>query len=314
VTEPEWSFSAWLDRTIMRIFEPQPLVRLELVRILAPLAILGFMSSRLIHADDWLSDAGFRVPHVDDDWRQVVGVPGIPVWAAWGVAVALVVSALATSAGLYTRISSAVFTAILFYVALADRLAAFTVSKISPVIVLVLVLSPAGTRWSIDAWRKQRRDPAWRPPDRVTWGPVRFFQVFLPVFYLCSGLAKYHGAWRTDDYVLWSHLHDSYQTWVSWFLANHMPPVGWTIIQYITLVFELGAPLWFLFRRARPFAVLWALGMHAMIGLMFGPVIWFSLLMMSLVFASFGPVAWIQRRLEHLEARTLPVASATIKK
>lgn len=290
-----FNLGAWLDRQIMKVFEPQPLVRLEFIRIFAPLAILGFMSSRLVHADDWLSDAGFRIPHVDDDWRQVVGVPGIPVWAAWSVSVMLVASALATAAGFRTRISGAIFTAILVYVALADRLAAFTVSKISPVIVLALVLSPAGTRWSVDAWLRKRREPDWRPPDLVSWGSVRFFQFFLPVFYFCSGIAKYRGDWHTYDYVLWTHLHDSYQTPISWFLANHMPPSGWTIIQYITLVFELGAPLWFLFKYPRPVAVLWALGMHLMIGLMFGPVIWFSLLMMTLVFGAFGPTGLMLR-------------------
>jgi leucyl/phenylalanyl-tRNA--protein transferase len=48
-------FWRWLD-------EPQPALRLELVRIVAPLAILGFMSSRIAHADEWIGDGGFHVP------------------------------------------------------------------------------------------------------------------------------------------------------------------------------------------------------------------------------------------------------------
>ena len=39
----------------------------ELIRILAPLATLGFMSGRLAHADEWLSPAGFQVPDLKID-------------------------------------------------------------------------------------------------------------------------------------------------------------------------------------------------------------------------------------------------------
>src|SRR5262249_27514556 len=51
-----------LSRARSLLFGPQPLVRLELVRILAPLAILGFLSGRLSHADFWLTPVGFQPP------------------------------------------------------------------------------------------------------------------------------------------------------------------------------------------------------------------------------------------------------------
>jgi hypothetical protein len=298
MTEPRTA-SEMLDGIVMRVFDPQPIIRLELVRILAPLAIVGFMSSRIIHADDWLSVAGFHVPAIENDWRQAIaGVPALPVWAAWTVGILLVVSGLAVAAGALTRVSSAIFAVLLVYVALADRLASFTVSKISPAIVIALLLSPAGARWSVDAWLRKRRDPSWRPPTHVSWGSVRFFQFFLPIFYLSSGYAKAHGEWLSQRYLLYSHLHDSYQTWVSWLLANYMPAFLWTVLQGITLVFEAGAPVWFALPWTRPFAFLWGVAMHAMIGLMFGPVIWFSLLMISLLVSSYGPTTWIQRQLE----------------
>jgi len=305
MSEPRTA-AEWLDDVLMRVvryvkrvFDPQPIIRLELVRILAPLAIVGFMSSRILHADDWLSDAGFHVPAIDNDWRQAVaGFPTLPVWAAWTVAIGLAVSGLAVAAGALTRVSSGVFAVLLLWVALADRLAAFTVSKISPVVVLALFLSPAGARWSVDAWRRKRRDPSWQAPTHVSWGSVRFFQFFLPIFYLASGHAKWDGEWRSQPYLLYSHLHDSYQTWVSWVLANYMPAVMWTVLQGITLGFEVLAPVWFVPPWTRPFAFLWGVGMHAMIGLMFGPVIWFSLLLISLLVGSYGPTPWIQRQLE----------------
>ena len=283
------------DALIDRFVAPQPIVRLELIRILAPLAILGFMSSRIINARDWISDAGFRIPTSIEDYRQPLAIPGVPVWMAYAIVTLLVIAGLMVVAGAFTRVAAATFFVILVYVALADRMAAFTVSKISPVIALGLFLSPAGARYSVDAWRAKRRDKNWLPPTHCGWGSVRFFQVWLGVFYLSSGIAKAKGDWLSDPYVLWSHIHDSYQTWVSWFIGNHAPKVMWTVLQGITLTFELAAPLWFILPWTRPFAFGWAVLMHLMIGLMFGPVIWFSLLMITLLLASYAPLSWIER-------------------
>jgi uncharacterized membrane protein YphA (DoxX/SURF4 family) len=282
------------------VFEPQPIARLELLRILLPLAILGFLSGRMAHADDWLSDAGFQVPYMAGDWRQPLPIHGIPVWAAWSVCAILVVSGLMTSLGAFTRWASGVFAATLAYVAMSDRFSSFTVSKLSPILILAICVSPAGARWSIDAWLKKRRAPGAPMPTRVTGGCVRFFQILLPVFYLSSGAWKARGDWLAhyDPLVLWTQLHDSYQTWFSWFLANHMPVFAWTALQWVTLVFETGAPLWYAWPRARPFALAWAVSMHAMIGLMFGPVLWFGLLMIILNVACYAPIAWIERALD----------------
>jgi hypothetical protein len=64
-------------------------------------------------------------------------------------------------------------------------------------------------------------------------------------------------------------------------------------MQATTLAFELGAPLWFALRWTRPYAVAYALLMHALIGLLFGPVAWFALLMIVLVVGAYIPVTWL---------------------
>lgn len=299
MTDPR-GFTGWIDDRVMAIFAPQPIVRLEVIRILASLAIVGFMLARIIHADDWLSTDSFRVPAKAEDWRQPASLPGLPPGLAWTLAITLGVAGLATAAGAFTRIASGVFFVLLTYVALADRLSAFTVSKIGPVIALVLFLTPSGSRWSVDAWRRKRRDPSYQPPDLVSGGCVRFFQVMLPVFYCSSGIRKAVGDWLPgratySPYVLWTNLHDSYQTPVSWFLANHMPAFSWTVMQLVTLAFEVFAPIWFAVKWTRPYATGWALAMHLMIGLMFGPVIWFALLMIALVAGSYLPESWLRR-------------------
>src|SRR5262249_7162744 len=149
--------------------------------------------------------------------------------------------------------------------------------------------SPAGARYSIDAWQRERRGDVGAPPELVASGSVRFFQLFLPVFYCASGLCKARGEWLTNPYVLWTHVHDSYQTSVSWAIAQVMPLFGWRALQLLVLGLELFAPLWLAWRRTRGLALCLFVGMHAMIGLMFGPVKWFALLMITLLCASYLP-------------------------
>ena len=114
--------------------KPVPVLRVEIVRIAAPLAILGFMSGRLPTPTSWIGDAGFRVPDLGGDWRQPLYVPALPSVLAWAVAAVMVASGLSCALGYRTRPSALVFAATLAFVAVSDRLAAFTVSKMSPAV------------------------------------------------------------------------------------------------------------------------------------------------------------------------------------
>ena len=108
-------------------------------------------------------------------------------------------------------------------------------------------------------------------------------------------MAKAKGDWLTHGDAVWSHLHDSYQTPIAYFLARHLPAFSWIFFQGVVLAFEAGSPLWFSLRWTRLPALVVGLGMHLFIGLCFGPVVWFALLMMSLLIGSFAPAAWIER-------------------
>ncbi len=279
------------------LFAPQPIARLELIRFLVPLAVLGFVSSRVIHADDWLSTAGFHVPDLGRaDWRQPLYLRPLPPAMAWVICGALIGSGLLLAAGAWTRVSALAFAVTLGYVTLADRLAAFTVTKMGTVLAVALWFSPCGARWSVDRWRRGRQKVDSPPaPTHVGGGSVRFFQIFVAVFYCASGIGKIRGDWLTHPAVIWTHLHDSYQTSVAYFAGRIMPAWGWLLLQVITLTFEALAPLWFAFRRTRSVALGWGIGMHMMIALMFGPLCWFSLLMISLLLSCFGPARWFDR-------------------
>lgn len=279
----------WIDA-------PQPILRIELIRILAPLAVLGFMSSRLAHTDEWLSTVGFHPPEITGgDWRQPLYFSPLSPMMAWVVGAVMIASGLAVAAGLRARAAALVFATTLAYVALADRLAAFTVSKLSPAVMLALAASPIGARFSVDAYLRKKRDPTTTLPTMVAGGGPRFFQCLLPVFYFGSAVAKAKGDWLTHKLVLWTHIHDSYQTGFSWALGNAVPAPLWTLFQFIVFALELGAPVWFATRKTRGIALLLAVGMHTMIGLMFWPVRWFSLLMISMWLGAFLPEQWLDR-------------------
>jgi hypothetical protein len=276
------------DRFLDWLAAPVPILRLEIVRIAAPLAILGFMSSRLAHADEWIGDAGFRVPDLgSSDYRQPLYLPAIPSPLAWVFALVLVGSGLALAAGWRPKRAALVFAATTAWVALSDRLAAFSVSKLAPVVAIALAFSPCGARFSIDARRRATSDAPL--PTTVSSGTVRFFQLLVPVIYCASGIAKARGDWLKHSYVLWTHLHDTYQTDITVALANALPPVAWSALQIGTLVLETFAPIWFGWKKTRTLAMIAAVTMHMMIGLMFGPVRYFAMLMSTLLIASFMP-------------------------
>jgi hypothetical protein len=287
---------AWLD-------EPTPVLRIEIVRICAPLAILGFMLGRIAHADEWIGDAGFRVPNLGGDWRQPLYIPALPSWAAWAMAAVMVVSGLACCIGVKTRTSALVFAATLVFVALSDRLETYTVTKLSPAVMLAIAFSPAGARLGAEAYWKRKKSGK-HPKKRRTSGAVRFLQLLVVVMYSASGITKARGDWLKVPLVLWSHVHDSYQTPIAFALASVLPGWMWTLFQGMVLAFELLAPLWLGLSRTRTWALFFGLSMHTMIGLMFGPVQWLALLMMTLLVAGYLPeqaLGWLDAFAERLE-------------
>ena len=74
----------------------------------------------------------------------------------------------------------------------------------------------------------KRQKPELALPTYVSWGNVRFFQLLLVFMYLGSGIAKVRGGWLTNPHVIWSHLHDSYQTAFTYFMARSVPVFCWS--------------------------------------------------------------------------------------
>lgn len=265
--------------------EPQLVVRAEVLRVAAPLVVLGFMAGRIAHVGDWIGGEGFRVPDLGGDWTQPLYVPPLPLWAARAVGALMIASGLSVVVGFKTKWSALVFAATLAFVALSDRLAAYSVSKLGPTIMIAIAASSAGTRLSIDSRGKKKKKA------KLARGApaLRFVQALPIVIYSASGIAKMRGDWLKDPLVLWSQMHGNYQTWLAFWLATVLPAWAWTAMQGATLVFEVLAPIWFALRRTRNIALVFGITMHVMIALLFAPVVWFSLLMITLLVAGHLP-------------------------
>jgi hypothetical protein len=167
---------------------------------------------------------------------------------------------------------------------------------------LALAASPCGLRFGVDAWLSAKKDPKAPLPRYVASAGPRFFQILLPVFYLGSAAAKGRGDWLKNPIVLYTHLHDSYQTAFSWGVLHFFPAFAYTLMQAVVFTLEAGAPVWFAWKRSRPIALAVAVAMHALIGMMFWPVRWFSLLMITLWLGAYLPEAWLERALSRGEA------------
>jgi hypothetical protein len=167
---------------------------------------------------------------------------------------------------------------------------------------IVLALSPCGQRLALDGLLARRAGRDVPRPTHVPAGTIRFIQVLLPVIYSASGIAKMKGDWLSHSHVLWTHIHDTYQTAFTVFLANLLPAGAWTFLQGLTLFFEVGAPLWFGHPRLRTFGLVLGVGMHTMIALMFGPVRYFAMLMSTMLIAAYAPSDLLERIEQRLPA------------
>lgn len=271
----------WWDRFW---YTPQPAHRLALVRILAPLAILGLLSSRLAFFDAFFTRDGFHLPPLHPgSVNQPVYLAPLGDGSALVITLLLVVSGLALAAGYRTRLANIVFAALVAYVALFDRIAAVSVNKLGTVVIVALCFAPSGIAYSLDA-RRARSPGRQAPPAEVPGVVVRFLQIQLVVLYAASGYCKaFQGDWLKNGYVLWSQIHGHYQTFFSYWAGRLLPPWAWPALQWPVLAYESFAPLLLSVRRTRTPTVIFGLCMHLAVGLLFRRLIYFSLLMIALL-------------------------------
>jgi len=264
-----------------------------LLQVLPAVRMLPFFAIRptaLSHPTGFHSFFGLPWPP-DPGWTMVIG----------GLAL---ISGATACLGLATRISLVIFAGCFGY--LAGGLSSLGVVDHATVltfhVLLVLIVAPGATAWSLDAlwaWRRARGPllPALRGPAGSRWG-VQLLLVLLSAVYVLSGIAKLrwgglgwadgntlgwylsgqatmewvpmlagHGvdaatAWR-DGIGLQDHAYSSHASVIARWIAAH-PPLP-MLLSLGALGFELGAWL-MLIPRLRNWVLLPAVIFHATIG------------------------------------------------
>jgi len=142
--------------------------------------------------------------------------------------------------------------------------------EIRGILLFYLMLSPCGTAWSIDAWRRRTASPVFIWP----W-PLRLLFLQLVLIYCTNGLTKLLGPqWRAGD-SLYYVLTDL--TLTRWSYVQIPLPYALTrFLTWLVLAWEVGFPLWVLLRWTRAIALWMGVAFHAGIFIvlelgMFGP-------------------------------------------
>src|SRR4051794_14734826 len=122
------------------------------------------------------------------------------VWALYGL---LLMAALSFTLGLFTRFAGVLLLVLHAIFASHQLTPAGGWSKLYPVLVLYLTLAPAGAAWSLDAWRKQRQVPTYRPPNVFSPWALRLLQVHVIAMYATAGWPRLaNNAWLRGETVL----------------------------------------------------------------------------------------------------------------
>ncbi|MGE3780819.1 MAG: HTTM domain-containing protein [Pirellulaceae bacterium] len=196
--------------------------------------------------------------------------------------------------GLFTRAAS--ILAAVITLSYCHRLsgALFGLDQVNAMLALYLAVGPAGAVYSVDSWRRSRRDPSWRPgqPQVSANIAIRLIQVHMCVIYLFGGIGKMRGEMWWDGSALWYAIANyEYQsldiTWLvrfPWFIA---------LLTHITVFWETFYPFLVWPRLTRPIAIGLAILVHGGIAVFLGmPTFGIAMITGNLAFL---PADWLRR-------------------
>jgi uncharacterized membrane protein YphA (DoxX/SURF4 family) len=205
-----------------------------------------------------------------------------PGWVFVLIEGALIVSLISLLIGWKTSFSS-IIVAICF---LVGNGFSYSLGKINhdlflPLIPLVMLFSNWGSAWSIDGLIRQQFGNPKHPKEDVQNWPITLLTLFLGFMMFTAGFPKILGGWldpgkfATYGHLLNQHFVNSRTALLSEFFINLNVPIFWTLIDYFTIIFEIG----FLFAIIKPklvrlfcaLAIIFHFGVMMMLNISFLP-------------------------------------------
>jgi hypothetical protein len=229
--------------------EREPPTCLALIRMLLGVAVLFDLATLALHgATTWLwapAEAGGAAAWDAADpplLVRVVAPTAAGAWALWG---GLALSALCLTVGFRTRVAALAHVFFSVQAALINSPADRAIDRLIRIVLLILVLSPAGRVWSLDARLETgsfRGDLA----PRAAW-PRYLIVTQLVITYFGAGLAKGGTHWYPwGGYnALYLTLQDPIFSVVAgapW-LEQPVPYFATRVATAVTHLWELAAPL-----------------------------------------------------------------------
>lgn len=258
--------SSWLQRLDDHWFGPVPAWPLASFRIAFTTVLILYYTDRLLHLQELFGDSPARLPDLAMDeasqyfFVQSIHWGALPDTIAVGLAVVFYAAAFGLLLGRFARTSAAVLALWMTFRLIFDWPSGFSIDRSSVLVLTILAASPCARVLSLDA----RRDSQPLTQVRISaWG-TRTLQWLLMSWYVMSGIAKLSGAWSLSDPdpVLYSQLQGWYQNDLAFWALTHLPQTFFLVLQQVSLLFELYAPLLLIPNRIRPFGMLIGIGMH----------------------------------------------------
>lgn len=235
------------------------------------LTFIIFVAQWSYYGVEWLTDVGY---HTSAEATETVYPDPFPVLPSWGLAPFLGLmfgSAALVMLNLGGRLPKLACLGCAVYIQIADQISSFTLNKLYIFGFFLIAFAP-----------RPRVAPFAVTGSLLSAWPVRVIQATLLIQYGEAGFCKlYHGDWLQVVDILYGHSVGVYRTEVAGWLMRHMPPLFWSASSLFAVSFELFAPLIFIPRKTRWFAIASGTAMHIVIAVLMKDLIFFSLQMIS---------------------------------
>lgn len=201
----------------------------------------------LPYTTELFSNDGFHLPNL----------PGLPIPSptlAFLLCVALSVTSLMMAVGLFTRLSM-LSTLILWAYALGiDTINEKAAQTISIVVITLLLFSPCGNRYSLDAWLRRRRGLADLPGTSRIF-VQRLLQIEFAQIYFFCGVAKMTNPGWVDGSAFYRIINGRFATEIGVFISSFDPDFIARAGGLGTILFELFIGFLLFIPPVRPFAI-----------------------------------------------------------
>lgn len=267
-------------------FEPIVPERLIFWQRIVAFSFLYYTAFWGLHAREWLTSEGFHLSAAATSLAYPSPYPLVPGILLIPFLVLLYGSTILLILNIGGRLTKFVVLAFAIYLQYVDQPASFTLNKMYILSFGMMFFASAPKKvWVQGAAGLVQaiRQSAW---------PVRVMQATVIIMYCTSGICKsLHGAWLSHSDILYGQVVGMYRTEIATFMIHHMPHWFWVFSSAFALIFELGAPLWFMVRKIRLWGLLAGFIMHLGIAIFLKSLVFFSFQMLT-IYLLFLPDRW----------------------